>query len=178
VAHEDDAVFFDGVQFGRHAGDAGRVFAGRTETQTEETTLIPKDQQTSFERSMKGGTFTNVPGLPGSAVVYTIPPPSNLNPRTPWTKEDYLREFTKLTEKMRAITERKNNDYATDADPFRNFRTFAELGILVRMSDKFSRLRTAIEDKREFKVDDETIEDTCLDLANYALLLLCYRRGA
>jgi hypothetical protein len=97
---------------------------------------------------------------------------------TPWTKNDYLAEFTALTKKMRAITERKNNDYATDADPFRNFRTFAELGILVRMSDKFSRLRTAIEDKREFKVDDETLEDTCLDLANYALLLLCYRRGA
>jgi hypothetical protein len=125
-------------------------------------------QQTNFS-----GTITNTPApiSAGSVVFYTPP-------KVKWTQQDYLREFATLTEKMKEITARKNNDYATDADPFRNFRTFEELGILVRMSDKFSRLRTAIQDKREFKVDDETIEDTCLDLANYALLLLCYRRGA
>jgi len=98
--------------------------------------------------------------------------------KTPWTREDYLREFQALTTKMLEITTKKNNDYGGTSDPFKNFRSFEELGILVRMSDKFARLRTAIVEKRAFEVADESIEDTCLDLANYALLLLCYRRGA
>ena len=98
--------------------------------------------------------------------------------KTPWTREDYLREFKAYTAKMLDITTKKNNDYGGAEDPFKNFRTFEELGILVRMSDKFARLRTAFQEKREFEVKDETIEDTCIDLANYALLLMCYHRGA
>ncbi|HEY6766593.1 MAG TPA: hypothetical protein VI386_17675 [Candidatus Sulfotelmatobacter sp.] len=94
-----------------------------------------------------------------------------------WTREDYLREFEKLTARMLEITKKKNNDYGGTADPFKNFRTFGELGILVRISDKFSRLLTAIQEKRKFEVD-ESLEDTALDLSNYALLLICYMRGA
>ncbi len=102
-----------------------------------------------------------------------------LNPKgLPWTREQYLREFQALTAKMLEITTKKNNDYGGHTDPFKNFRDFEELGILVRMSDKFARLRTALAEKREFQVSDETVEDTALDLANYALLLICYRRGA
>ena len=42
------------------------------------------------------------------------------------------------------------------------------------MGDKYSRL-TEFAKKGEFKVDDESFKDTCLDLANYALLCyLCY----
>jgi hypothetical protein len=98
--------------------------------------------------------------------------------RKAWTREDYLTEFKKLTDRMLDITTKKNNDYGGAVDPFKNFRSFEELGILVRMSDKFARLRTALYEKREFQVADETVEDTALDLANYALLLICYRRGA
>ena len=103
---------------------------------------------------------------------------ANAPARAPWTREDYLREFQALTAKMLETTTKKNNDYGGSSDPFKNFRSFEELGILVRMSDKFARLRTAIVEKRAFEVTDESVEDTCLDLANYALLLLCYRRGA
>ena len=99
-------------------------------------------------------------------------------PDRPWSRERYLEEFQALTAKMLEITTKKNNDYGGSTDPFKNFRTFEELGILVRMSDKFARLQTALVEKRGFQVSDESVEDTCLDLANYALLLLCYRRGA
>lgn len=95
-----------------------------------------------------------------------------------WTRKEYLENFDSITKQMRELTGKKSNDYATDEDPFRNFRTFGALGILVRASDKFSRLRTALCDKRELKVSDETVEDTCLDLATYAVLLLCYFRGS
>jgi hypothetical protein len=95
-----------------------------------------------------------------------------------WTRKEYLENFGKITEEMLALTTKKSNDYASDEDPFKNFRTFGTLGILVRASDKFARLHTALYDKREFKVESETVEDTCLDLATYAILLLCYLRGS
>jgi hypothetical protein len=96
----------------------------------------------------------------------------------PWTREQYLSEFKELTEQMIDLTTKKNSDYGGAADPFKNFRTFKELGILVRMSDKFARLCTALDEKRELQVADETLDDTAMDLATYALLLICYRRGA
>ena len=96
----------------------------------------------------------------------------------PFTREQYLSEFEKITDQMLGLTTKKNADYGSTVDPFANFRTFGELGILVRMSDKFSRLRTALYEKRELQVSDETIEDTALDLAVYAVLLISYRRGA
>lgn len=94
-----------------------------------------------------------------------------------WTRKQYLAEFKKLLAKMLDTTTKKNNDYGGVKDPFKNFRDFEELGILVRMSDKFARLRTAIQEKRAFQVAEETIEDTLIDLATYTLLLSCYRRG-
>jgi hypothetical protein len=95
-----------------------------------------------------------------------------------WTRKEYLENFATITEEMLALTTKKSNDYASDDDPFRNFRAFGELGILVRMSDKFARLRTALYDRKDMAVSDETVEDTVLDLATYAVLLLAYRRGA
>jgi hypothetical protein len=95
-----------------------------------------------------------------------------------WTRKVYLENFAGITKEMLELTTKKSNDYASENDPFRNFRAFEELGILVRMSDKFARLRTALYDRKEMAVDDETVEDTILDLATYAVLLLAYRRGA
>ena len=95
-----------------------------------------------------------------------------------WTRKEYLENFGKITGEMLALTTKKSNDYASDEDPFRNFRTFGELGILVRMSDKFARLKTALYDRKDMAVSSETIEDTILDLATYAVLLLSYRQGS
>lgn len=85
----------------------------------------------------------------------------------------YVAQFKALQAKMLAITLAKNNDYGGQDDPYKNFRLDGAHGILIRAGDKMSRLRTAIVEKRKFAVD-ESIEDTCLDLANYALLLLCF----
>ena len=95
-----------------------------------------------------------------------------------WTRKQYLEHFAKVTEDMLDLTTKKSNDYASDADPFANFRMFGELGILVRMSDKMARLKSALHDHKEMAVSEETVEDTILDLATYAILLLSYRRGA
>ena len=93
-------------------------------------------------------------------------------------RAQYLEHFKAVTDTMLQLTTKKNNDYASSSDPFANFKEFGELGILVRLSDKFARLRNALHDRKDMAVSDETVEDTVLDLATYAVLLLCYRRGA
>lgn len=70
---------------------------------------------------------------------------------------------------------KKNQDYATDQDVFRNFRMFGGLGILVRASDKLARLRT-FEERDTFSVTDESLRDTIEDLINYAVIYLAYKQ--
>lgn len=73
----------------------------------------------------------------------------------------------------RALMARKNHDYASDADPFRNFRTFGRFGILVRLSDKLARLRS-FEEQQTLDVPEESIRDTVQDIINYAILYIAY----
>lgn len=78
------------------------------------------------------------------------------------------------------IVKKKNHDYASTEDPFKNFRNSemvgvrVERGILVRILDKISRISNLID--RDAKVKDESIEDTLIDVINYSALLLAYRR--
>jgi hypothetical protein len=95
-----------------------------------------------------------------------------------------LLEFhKKMTERMHAIVTAKNHDYAgrSGDTPFANFQRVADLGIasveagfLVRMTDKMSRLSTAFSGDGSLRVKDENVEDTLLDLANYAILLAAF----
>ena len=83
------------------------------------------------------------------------------------TKDEYIEIHVALCDKARELSIRKNQDYASDEDPFRNFRLFGGLGFLVRMSDKLSRLRTYEE---RGTLVNETVHDTLLDLINYVCL--------
>lgn len=88
---------------------------------------------------------------------------------------------------MIEITKKKNADYAgAGDDPFNNFRHVGNLivvpsvdivsvGFLTRMSDKFSRIGSFISNG-ELQVKEESVEDTLLDLANYAALFAGYLR--
>ena len=89
------------------------------------------------------------------------------------TRDDLRFMHEQLCEQARGLMKLKNTDYATSADPLRNFRTFEELGILVRMSDKLARLRTFCENK-QLAVKSESVRDTILDVVNYAVLLHGY----
>jgi hypothetical protein len=71
---------------------------------------------------------------------------------------------------------KKNQDYAHQSDPFRNFRMFGTFGILVRLSDKIARLRS-FEESGQFVVEDERLEDTLLDIINYAVLYRAMRES-
>ena len=93
-------------------------------------------------------------------------------------------EFFNIIEKMKEIHSSKSHDYAGKGqDPFANLKLSDKMGIswwqgcLVRMGDKFSRL-CAFSRQGECQVKDESIEDTLIDLANYAIIcLILFREG-
>lgn len=76
--------------------------------------------------------------------------------------------FKEITDYMYQIYEKKNADYG---DSFS--KTFDEFGLTasaIRINDKTERFKKLI--KQDAQVQDESIKDTLLDLANYAVLTL------
>ena len=73
-----------------------------------------------------------------------------------------------ICKNMTDLYERKNNDYG---DSFAKLRKEFDNAILIRIYDKFSRLKTLKSGALQ-KVSDETIEDTLFDLANYCIMEL------
>ncbi len=69
------------------------------------------------------------------------------------------------------------NENADYGDSFRKLRDEIPNAILVRLSDKLNRLKSlmGVKDKEQ-QVKDESIDDTLMDLANYALLELVERK--
>ena len=70
---------------------------------------------------------------------------------------------------MKNIHDAKNNDYGNSFS-----KLFEEFGItssLIRLSDKLERLKTLANEKKQ-EAKDESIEDTLLDLANYAVMTI------
>ena len=74
----------------------------------------------------------------------------------------------------------KNSDYTGgrgSTDPFANFKSSTVIGIhpvhglLMRVLDKIQRIRSFVNDK-ELQVPDESVEDACHDIVNYAILAL------
>lgn len=101
------------------------------------------------------------------------------------TKAEYIKLHADLCQRMIDITKAKNSDYTGKGDdPFANFRQVeldgicsTELGFLTRMSDKWSRIRSLMSTNGVGQVKDESLEDTLLDMANYCLLLIGFRRS-
>lgn len=80
--------------------------------------------------------------------------------------------FKELTEKAADTYRRKNADYG---DSFVKVRNKFPDSVLVRLNDKLNRLEVLMGKKKKAEVKDESIEDTLLDLANYALMELTER---
>ena len=90
--------------------------------------------------------------------------------------------FHELVEKMREIHNKKNADYG-DGKQLGNFNeaegfgVSAFKGVLIRISDKYSRIKS-LSKRKDMKgeVEDESIEDTLIDLANYSILAIIMLR--
>jgi len=93
--------------------------------------------------------------------------------------EEFLEALKNNQELDYKIILSKNHDYAGKGDPFKNFRLVEALGIssleegiLVRLSDKMSRICTLINETAMVK--DESIYDTLKDMRNYCNILEVY----
>lgn len=77
--------------------------------------------------------------------------------------------FQKITDEMFELYKRKNKDYG---DSFS--KGFCEYGMImpcIRLEDKFLRFKQLVR-SGEVSVVDEKIEDTLIDMANYAVMTL------
>lgn len=74
-----------------------------------------------------------------------------------------------ICKQMTDTCRRKNSDYG---DSFAKLRTEFDNAILIRIYDKYSRLKSLKSVNKVQQVSDESIKDTLLDLANYCILEL------
>lgn len=84
-----------------------------------------------------------------------------------------------ICDELNKLYEKKNHDYG---DSFH--QTFVEEGLTmtrIRLGDKFSRFKTLSRltnsDSDEQQVTDESIRDTLMDLANYAIMTILEMDG-
>lgn len=80
-----------------------------------------------------------------------------------------------LLDRMKAVYEAKDSDYSENDLPMGNLLESQELGIepwkgvLLRIGDKKRRIGSFVK-KSNFQVKDEAVDDTLVDMANYAML--------
>lgn len=80
-----------------------------------------------------------------------------------------VQRHEKICEELNALYEKKNHDYG---DSFH--LSFLEEGMAmprIRLGDKFNRFKTLSRNNTQ-KVNDESIRDTLIDLANYAIMTI------
>lgn len=77
-----------------------------------------------------------------------------------------------LCKVMHNIYVAKNKDYG---DSFSSLRKEFPEAILIRLGDKYNRLKALMKNGKA-EVKDESIEDTLLDLANYCLMEIVERK--
>lgn len=88
--------------------------------------------------------------------------------------------YYQILDEMRSIYEQKAHDYSGD-EPFSDLKEVAELGVepwvgvIIRMVHKFGRIKQACKGKL---MVNETINDTLLDIANYAIIAIILRENS
>jgi hypothetical protein len=88
---------------------------------------------------------------------------------------ELLAAFRDVIEHMEMTFCKKQLDYGPEAiDQGDNALTL--MGLTFRMNDKMARIRTKVLHNNKYQVD-ENLEDTLLDLANYAIIASLVVRG-
>ena len=84
-------------------------------------------------------------------------------------------EFANVLSEMLDLHDKKNADYGTAADPFANVRASEDFGIpawlgsVIRANDKMTRLKAFAQ---KGSLENEPVEDSLIDLANYCVIAL------
>ena len=78
-----------------------------------------------------------------------------------------------ICSELTALYERKNHDYG---DSFgKSFKEYGMAMPCIRLEDKLNRLKALTRSGNQ-QVSDESIDDTLMDLANYAIMTIVERR--
>lgn len=88
-------------------------------------------------------------------------------------REQIIREI--FENELMPLLQAKGHDYAGEGDSFGNLADFGWKGIVVRISDKYHRLKNFCL-SGALSIKDESIEDTFKDMINYGLLALVLKR--
>ena len=83
-----------------------------------------------------------------------------------------VNRFEDITNKMIRIFKKKNHDYGNSFEQSLNEEGLAASRL--RMGDKWNRFKTLSKPKTEAKVNDESLRDTLVDLANYAIMTVIW----
>ena len=86
----------------------------------------------------------------------------------------YVDCFEDIVSEMSEIHKRKNADYGNNFH--KRYKKYGFLTALLRLTDKMERLENIYE-KGEIQVKDESVEDTLIDLANYAVMTVVELRN-
>lgn len=88
--------------------------------------------------------------------------------------EENVQRFMDITTNMAKTYAAKNHDYGNSFEQSCN--KFGIIAAIVRMGDKMNRLESLAVKRAEVK--DESIKDTLLDLANYAIMTVMWLRNS
>ena len=80
-----------------------------------------------------------------------------------------MAEFREIAEEIVSLHERKNADYGNAFG--RSFEKWGLVTALIRLGDKMNRLESLYRNGTA-KVDDESVRDTLVDLAAYAMMTI------
>lgn len=95
---------------------------------------------------------------------------STENKKKEKVEDNTVISFNTLLDQIKDTHERKNHDYG---DSFtKSMDEFGMTAAAIRLTDKLSRFKSLI--NSEAKVKDESIEDTLLDMASYAIMTVEY----
>lgn len=81
-------------------------------------------------------------------------------------------EFRDITNSMIQTYQAKNQDYGNSFE--KSLDKFGLIASVIRLNDKMNRIESL--SRTEAKIVDESIEDTLLDLANYAIMTVIWLR--
>lgn len=82
---------------------------------------------------------------------------------------DYYR-YGRILERMDDTHRRKNSDYGDAA--YKGYKKFGDYYFMVQLHNKYQRLESLTIGNKSRQVEDESIDDTLLDMANYAVMYL------
>ena len=86
--------------------------------------------------------------------------------------ETFQGAVARVQEQLKELMIKKQIDYG-----HKNITEFGEYGVLVRVNDKIARLKNLMKNPGDIIPENESIDDTWMDIANYAIIVLMLRQG-